>query len=118
MLDRVCVEEIHRLVVEGKLSQRKIAHRLGVSRATVSAIASGARALVGRQPALATGRESKSPQRCPKCGFLVEMPCVVCRTRAYQHGRRVLAAMAALRAPAVRRPPLRRSRQANRARIA
>src|SRR4051812_48678685 len=44
------LNEIHRLVRAGELSQREIAAHLEVSRGTVGAIASGRRSLVGREP--------------------------------------------------------------------
>ena len=92
MLALTIVEEIDRLLSEGKLSQRRIAERLGVGRATVSAIASGRRALFGRQPEPdEPDDESQPPERCPKCGYLVQLPCLVCRTREYRHGRQILA---------------------------
>jgi hypothetical protein len=123
MLALSVVEEIDRLLKEGQLSQRRIAERLGVSRGTVSAIASGQRALYGR-----TAEDDKSggvpalpAERCPKCGFLIHPPCLVCRTRQFRHGRRVLAALAAERAPAERRRrrlPARRRRRTCHARVA
>jgi hypothetical protein len=80
------VQEIDRLLREGKLSQRKIAARLRVSRSTVAAIAKGERQLYGRETgrserdAIEPSRESK---RCPACGYLVYMPCVICMARHY-----------------------------------
>jgi hypothetical protein len=114
MLALTIVEEIARLLGEGQLSRRKIAERLGVSRSTVCTIANGRRALFGKQPEPdQPNRESLPTERCPKCGYLVQMPCLVCRTREYRHGRRVLAALSVQRVPVVHRPrhlPNRRSR--------
>lgn len=122
MLALTIVEEIDRLLREGKLSHRTIAQRLGVGRATVSAIASGRRALFGRQPEPdEPDRETLPPERCPKCGYLVHLPCLVCRTREYRHGRRILAELTAQRVPAHRhtsRPPTSRRRRAFHARVA
>lgn len=105
MLALSVVEEIDRLLKEGELSQRQIAVRLKVSRGTVSAIARGERGLFGRTPE--GDQPSEAPvlpaERCPKCGFLVYQPCLVCRTREYRHGRRVLAALAGGRSSAPRR---------------
>jgi transposase-like protein len=123
MLALSIVEEIVRLLKEGRQSQRKIAKRLGVSRGTVSALANGQRGLFGR------AREAEEtergpllpPQRCPKCGFFVHLPCLVCRTREYRHGRRLLAAMAAERPLGTRRPrrsPVRGRRRSCHARVA
>jgi hypothetical protein len=41
MIALVKVKEVERMLVEGKLSHRKIAKATGVSRATVGAIAAG-----------------------------------------------------------------------------
>jgi Helix-turn-helix len=116
------VQEIDRLLKEGQLSQRRIAERLGVSRGTVSEIANGKRGLHGRsseEEGVADGADSPA-ERCPKCGFFVRLPCLVCRTREYRQGRRVLAALAAEgRAGSRRRRlPLRRRRRVCRTRVA
>jgi len=92
MLTLKVVQEVERLLLDGKLSQRKIAARLGVSRGSVSAIASGRRAIYGkseseeRPPATGTWIASRGAgtERCPRCGFRVYMPCLVCRTRKYR----------------------------------
>jgi transcriptional regulator with XRE-family HTH domain len=98
MLPLKCVEEIRRLLDEGELSQRKIATRLGVSRGTVGAIASGRRGLYGRES------DSESPdadlellpaERCPRCGGRVHMPCLLCRTRDYEARQRRITSKAA-----------------------
>lgn len=79
------VEEIKRLLAEGRLSQRKIAQNLGVSRGTVNAIALGKR--TERSPEC-RGREDEIPppegpvERCPTCGGMVHVPCLACRVRA------------------------------------
>lgn len=123
MLALPIVEETDRLLKEGKLSQRQIAEHLQISRGTVSAIARGRRALFGR--ALEADKMDSDPLlpagRCPSCGFLVHMPCLICRTREYRHGRRVLAAMGAVRthgASPSRRPPVRRRQRRCHARVA
>jgi hypothetical protein len=123
MLPLSIVEEIDRLLKAGQLSQRKIAASLRVSRGTVSAIANGRRALFGRTPEqeIESQLVDFPAERCPKCGFFVHPPCLVCRTREYRHGRRVLAALAAERTPAARRRqrlPARRHRRTCRARVA
>jgi hypothetical protein len=75
------VEKIRELLAEGKLSQRKIARAVGVSRGTVDGIASGRRA----DPAPRSGDEFEEPLgplgRCPECGGRVYMPCRLCRVR-------------------------------------
>lgn len=87
MLALSIVEEIARLLDEGDLSQRKIAARLGVSRGTVGAIASGRRGLYGKEPQDDDPEPvvcASPSQRCGRCGYLVSMPCLVCRTRQYR----------------------------------
>ena len=86
MLRHATVMEIKRLLDEGELSQRKIARQVGVSRATVGDIASGKRALFGRDDSTA-GDEECLPQefaRCPSCGARVLLPCVACAARHYR----------------------------------
>ena len=93
MLTLATVQEISRLVEEGELSQRKIARKLGVSRGTVGSIASGRRGMFGREPEEDCPELccfDAPPERCPGCGAMVYMPCVLCRTREYQ--RRTSAA--------------------------
>ncbi len=123
MLALPVVEKIDRLLKEGKLSQRQIAERVHVSRGTVSAIARGRRALFGR--ALEAEEMDSDPllpaKRCSECGFLVHLPCLVCRTREYRHGRRVLAALEARRVQGTRRAnrqPVRRRPRRRRSRVA
>jgi len=86
MIAQSIIDEVRLLLAEGELSQRKIAARLGISRGTVYAIASGRRR-DRRRPADAGGGtghcdSSGPPQRCPGCGGLVYMPCRLCRLRA------------------------------------
>ena len=86
MLSLNCVLEIRRLLDEGRLSQRKIAAHLGVSRATVGLIATGQRPLVGREqssePSSWDYYHDQLPSRCRQCGGMVFQPCVLCRVRA------------------------------------
>lgn len=85
MIPQCLVDEARRLLAEGRLSQRRIAKKLGISRGTIGAIASG------RRPDYPARRGGESPERleptgpperCPGCGGLVFMPCRVCLTRA------------------------------------
>jgi predicted Zn-ribbon and HTH transcriptional regulator len=119
MLALSTVEKIDRLLKEGKLSQRKIAECLHVSRSVVSEIARGRRALFGRVVEADEADSSRlvPPERCPKCGYFVHVPCLVCRTREYRHGRRVLEALAVGRTVGsrpVRHRPTRRQRRQRR----
>ena len=98
MLAKLLVEEIDRLLREGSLSQRKIAARLHVSRGTVAAIASGRRGLYGRE---ASDDESTPlapqtpPVRCPRCGYRVYLPCLICHSREFQKRQMQLRAAVA-----------------------
>jgi len=95
MLSLSIVEEIDRLLREGTLSQRKIAARLGVSRGTVGAISKGRRGIYGKEPQADDAGPlvpQGPPERCPRCGFTVYMPCLICRTRDYRTRRAALQA--------------------------
>lgn len=93
MIAPAVVERIKQLLAEGRLSQRKIANLTGVSRATIGAIASGRRPDYPRpggddfgfcQPDAPIGR-------CPGCGGMVSLPCLLCHVRgqkARRHERR------------------------------
>ncbi|MEM8865035.1 MAG: helix-turn-helix domain-containing protein [Planctomycetota bacterium] len=82
MLTLSKVKEVRRLLDEGELSQRKIAAKLGVSRGTVSALATGKRGDYGREPTEA--EPAGPPTRCKTCGWLVYLPCVRCEALDYQ----------------------------------
>ncbi len=87
------VKEIRRLLAERRLSQRKIAESIGVSRGTVGAVASGKRPdrLMPRRAADydESLKPTGPPQRCPSCGGMVYMPCRVCQTRAAMAKKRL-----------------------------
>jgi len=90
MITPEAVSEVHRLLIRGQLSQRDIALRVGVSRGTVQAIASGRRR---DYPARAHGEmnDGTAPsgplRRCPTCGGMVQMPCLLCRVRRMRAAR-------------------------------
>ena len=95
MLAKSLIEEIDRLLKHGKLSQRKIAAQMRVSRGTVAAIASGRRGLYGREPRddEPTPLAPQSPPaRCPRCGYRVYLPCRICRSREFQERQMQLRA--------------------------
>jgi len=78
------IDEVRRLLAEGRLSQRQIARATNVSRGTVGAIAAGrrpdyrsSRRAVDEEPLQPTG----PPRRCPGCGGMVYLPCRLCRAR-------------------------------------
>lgn len=87
MLPQSTIAEVARLLREEKLSQRKIAERLQISRGTVGAIASGGRGLHGRLPKEDEPQlfvPCSPPKRCPQCGYRVYLPCLICNTRQFQ----------------------------------
>jgi transcriptional regulator with XRE-family HTH domain len=83
MLAPGLVTEVRRLLSEKKLSQRKIARLVGVSRGTIGAIAAGRRPDYAalRKPDDDAEKPSGPPERCPGCGGMVYLPCRLCRTR-------------------------------------
>jgi hypothetical protein len=92
MIASTVVKEIRRMLGEGRLSQRKIASKIGVSRGTVNAIAQGKHLVVLRQQQEGEGGfipPTGMPTRCPECGGLVQMPCLLCyiRSRPRRHPR-------------------------------
>ena len=92
MITVYVVNDIRDLLADGNLSQRNIAKQLGVSRGTVSAIASGKRpdyTVRCRQRSHDDFAPTGPVQRCPECGAMVLMPCLACRIRAMKReGRR------------------------------
>ncbi len=85
MLAEAVVEKIRDLLADGALSQRKIAWRLGVSRGTVNAISQGRRpdhSPTGAAEAETFPFPQGVPRRCPGCGGMVQMPCLLCYVRA------------------------------------
>ena len=94
MIASSVVAEVRRLLAKGHLSQREIARWTGVSRGTVNAIARGKR----RDDDTRRHRQDEGfippsgpARRCPGCGGLVQMPCLVCQVRALKEDRRSMA---------------------------
>jgi hypothetical protein len=87
VIAQAVVEEIRHLLDEGAISQRKIARHLGVSRGTVNAIAQGKRpdGMGRRDEAEDFLSPVGPPRRCPGCGGMVLMPCLLCHVRAMRH---------------------------------
>ena len=92
MLHAWRVAEIRRMLAQGELSQRKIAEQTGVSRGTVGAIA------LGRRPEYQDRRQDAGGdfeppggplRRCPGCGGMVLMPCLLCHVRGLKQRQRV-----------------------------
>jgi transcriptional regulator with XRE-family HTH domain len=92
------IAEIRMLLALKTHSQRHIARLLGVSRGTVAAIASGRRQETPQETPLPepcdddtddTEEQSDPPMRCPGCGGLVYIPCLLCRLRE-RRARRIV----------------------------
>jgi hypothetical protein len=89
MIAQAVVDEVRRLLLDEVLSQRKIARRLGISRGTVGAIAQGRRSDYSRSDeCIGLLAPPGPPRRCPGCGGLVQMPCLLCHIRAMKAARR------------------------------
>lgn len=84
MLSPCEVAEVRQMLSAGKWSQRQIARQLGISRATISAIANGKRRQ--KLPALPVAPllpfSTDPPVRCPLCGGRVYLPCRLCYIRS------------------------------------
>lgn len=87
------VEEIQEMLASGKFTKREIGRRMNVSHSTITRIESGKRQ--PRRPAARTTQRSgdhdfeSPPRRCPDCGGLVYMPCLLCDARLYQDRQKV-----------------------------
>ena len=89
MISNTVINEIRRLLLEKRYSQRKIALRVGVSRGTVNSIATGKRLDYAQRPKAGEGVAGEGgftppsglPRRCPQCGARVMMPCLACHVR-------------------------------------
>lgn len=82
MLPQSKIEEIRRLLAEGK-SQRRVARLADVSRGTVGTVAAGR----CRDRVVLPGVDDVPPGpsvRCPGCGGRVYAPCLLCRVRRLQ----------------------------------
>ena len=74
------VQEVERLLAEGRLSEREIARRTGVARNTIARIASA------RQRTEDLSLDGP-PVRCPTCGGMVTMPCRRCLIESATAGK-------------------------------
>lgn len=84
MITPQVIREVKRLLEAGQMSQREIARRTGVSRATVGSVAMGRRPdyeQLEQERAAQHWRPQGPPRRCPGCGGLVYLPCRLCRLR-------------------------------------
>ncbi|MGL4595460.1 MAG: hypothetical protein ACRCUY_12105 [Thermoguttaceae bacterium] len=81
MIEKSISSGIREKLLEGKLSQRKIALLFGVSRSAVRAILES----IHRKPQRKSGviHPSGKYGRCPHCGALVQKPCLACQLRGF-----------------------------------
>jgi hypothetical protein len=93
MIASSIVDKVVRLLAEGRLSQRAIAHATGISRGTVASIAQGKRPRERRTKDRFSdpSRPLGPPRRCPGCGGLVYLPCLLCRIRQRKANDRAAA---------------------------
>lgn len=87
MLDPAVVDEVMRLLAEGRWSKRKIARMTGVSRGSVQGIASGRRAVRTAPPPDEKKIFKAMARRCPGCGRWMQIPvgaerCLACQAAA------------------------------------
>jgi len=88
MIKKYLETEVLRLLGTGKHSLREIARRTGVSRGTVSNIASGKQTIKSRKGEINLSDDGllpsseDPPRRCPDCGAMVFMPCRSCEVKA------------------------------------
>ena len=90
MIASEVIDSVRRLLAEGRLSQRKIAKRLGVSRGVVAGVA------IGRRPDYEKLRRRRQQEqqplllgplrRCGTCGGMVHVPCRLCALRSQLAG--------------------------------
>ena len=83
MISKSKVLAIRHLLEEGKLSRRKIARQLGVSRKTVRRVESKFLRKSSEEPPF---RFPRGPhRRCHSCGARVQLPCLVCQVRDWKN---------------------------------
>ena len=93
MLPLATIQEVRQLLQKQKMSHRKIANKLKISRGTVGAIASGRRGIFGSEPdadGIMLCCWDSPPERCRGCGATVYKPCVLCSARAYKARKNLL----------------------------
>lgn len=97
VLSKAVVNQVLELLAAGELSQRAIAKQLGVSRGTVSGLATGRRGDFVSEP----DAETATVFRCPRCRATVVSRCVRCDAELYRerHGSRLPSLNAESRPP-------------------
>ncbi|MCL2117318.1 MAG: aldo/keto reductase [Planctomycetaceae bacterium] len=80
MIAEAKITEAELLLAYGQLSQRKIAKITGLSRGTICMIANGKRKIQVKtvDPDMPPEPEDGPPVRCPGCGAMVQLPCLLC----------------------------------------
>ncbi len=93
MLSITTILEVRRLLAAGGRSQRAIATQVGVSRGIVALIAAGRRHLHSAEPNCKSPlrRSRAGTTRCPGCGGLVYLPCLLCRARQLRRRQQLVA---------------------------
>jgi len=74
------IREAEIMLAGGTMSQRKIAETTGLSRGTIQLIAAGKRKIQVKtvDPNMPPEPENGPPVRCPGCGAMVQLPCLLC----------------------------------------
>lgn len=89
MIPPSTILEIQRLLKKKHYGRRKIAKRLRVSLGTVVAVATGVRQVKDYLDHPLEREPAKETRRCPSCGALVNMPCMLCQTREMLAGHQL-----------------------------
>ena len=74
------IREAETMLARGTMSQRKIAKITGLSRGTIHMIANGTRTIQVKviDPDMPPEQVNGPKVRCPGCGGMVQMPCLLC----------------------------------------
>ena len=74
------IREAETMLARRTMSQRKIAETTGLSRGTISMIANGTRTIQVKviDPDMPPEQVNGPKVRCPGCGGMVQMPCLLC----------------------------------------
>lgn len=87
MLEKDLIHHAQEMLLDGRLSYRKIAEQLGVSRSSIAKIAAARRKTIVVPKPLQISEDSWYQDegqftRCPGCGGMVHLPCRLCDVRA------------------------------------
>ncbi len=85
MIATAVIDEIRKLLAEGRMSQRRIAKKMGVSRGAVAGVANGQRPDYDELRRRREENQEPIPlgplARCSTCGGMVYLPCRLCQIR-------------------------------------